>query len=1150
MPLTPSEAAQERLKRLPADAEVKKALKPGTQLTESALKSVSSKILPNGWPASAKNKLTFTGELLSNELAKAFYSNDFGSIDDNQRYFVLVLVSVFTQDGLPVGNMNGYTLTLKSDGTYDAEKAGSKTENAPLKLDQPKSLTMKAREDLSDDIASMKSLSLYDVLNNWDEDTSFAGRKALLNDNPRLVTIFNEKADGKFDSAKIDPSNIAGSYKGTETQNELLKQAYLKWRLEGAPEGEEAAEAAPPAEEEEPEAPAEEGASAGETEPKLEESGEDVLTSELIADLHEEFPDGLNEEALENLNKRHFDKFDETIVAQLSELSGAPVVHVDNLRKIGMELRDFGVTKWEEPLDDPHFCLYNYLFLLGEGEYAVPLALPLKIYSDEYAESIGKSASEKLGISDENLIWSIYDYLCAKDLMNSLEDGRLQNAIDANEGAIKAAVQKSLQMKVAHELSQELGEDTEADIFRNMDIAALNGEIFRLRQAVKKMKQKEELDAYGHNELGLEENLSEVTLERLGEMQLALQEEINAELGAAFDALGNFYTYTAFEKGPNENTYYIHYEDALGREQRLLVDVGALNDEKRTEAEHMESLLRDLNDTDEAYAVLDYVTLLHAKDGLLADANNLIEETKERTIYKAYDRIKSRGESEEVAPEEADEGLNRASEPDQVEVFESAPNFTQETASVSTTNIDLNSITTAEQFDAATKSLRENYNTLKANRETLVGSIQSNLKSYKSMQDGLKELYESPGSPVSRIEIKVKDRVELYKMISSQLAQLSQLDADLDSLGDQATQLAGHSERFTDLGPSDQSKLHGAIRSLDYIQSSVDSIQKGRNLEKSGYSGNGFEPNGNAKTNRESVYGLVDLSSSERKDRLRAELDRKLDKQGYELMSLWVVNGKAVLIVQNKEGELISITAETEAAKETLLNDRQAGSVEGAALVDLTMMDSMNNRRLIGAVLNANWNQSQHIEVKGDKEYEVAVAEVRQLSQKMQARADNSQWTGVDRAYVEMMEICEANNITVKEDTHWLGAKAARARGDIASFIERAEKAPGIDEAQATLEYILDTYGKVSIKYEGKKNEMESIDFGPTGAIAGGIDPSARNAASFAKKQLRETGEFEGYLPIGTYYYRAGFMESYTLEVKEEGVAIPVKSGAALDDSN
>lgn len=138
------------------------------------------------------------------------------------------------------------------------------------------------------------------------------------------------------------------------------------------------------------------------------------------------------------------------------------------------------------------------------------------------------------------------------------------------------------------------------------------------------------------------------------------------------------------------------------------------------------------------------------------------------------------------------------------------------------------------------------------------------------------------------------------------------------------------------------------------------------------------------------------------------------------------------------------------------------------------------------------------------------LAEYERISQEMSSRASRNAWEGVEQAYEALLE----TGIPLTADEHHLGAQAANARGDLSAVRQRLLRALETyenPEYEAWIVSIHQAYGPVSLM--GDPGDVALT------ASATPFDQTQVSAIAFAKKQVEETGSFEGLLPAGEYTF-------------------------------
>jgi hypothetical protein len=148
-----------------------------------------------------------------------------------------------------------------------------------------------------------------------------------------------------------------------------------------------------------------------------------------------------------------------------------------------------------------------------------------------------------------------------------------------------------------------------------------------------------------------------------------------------------------------------------------------------------------------------------------------------------------------------------------------------------------------------------------------------------------------------------------------------------------------------------------------------------------------------------------------------------------------------------------------------------------------------------------------------------SAAEAFRLAEEMRKLATRNAWSGVERAYGQIMEV-GLKSLQNAGEVYFLGAQAARSDGKSQVMVQRIQKAmaAGYDrqECQNTLEEVERDYGAVVIvpgPDRGKK-----VKEGPELiAQAMPFNPTYRKAIIAAQQTLASTGSFKGLLPGGAY---------------------------------
>lgn len=137
-------------------------------------------------------------------------------------------------------------------------------------------------------------------------------------------------------------------------------------------------------------------------------------------------------------------------------------------------------------------------------------------------------------------------------------------------------------------------------------------------------------------------------------------------------------------------------------------------------------------------------------------------------------------------------------------------------------------------------------------------------------------------------------------------------------------------------------------------------------------------------------------------------------------------------------------------------------------------------------------------------------AEYIRLSQELEKLATRNAWAGVERTYGLIVQ----TGVTPSFQDHVFGAHAARAVGDVTSARSRLLKANEIKEDREVLDWLWEidsNYGLVTLLADRGSIELK--------AEVMPFEPDQAMAVQFAQGRVTETGEFEGYLPQGKYWF-------------------------------
>lgn len=161
--------------------------------------------------------------------------------------------------------------------------------------------------------------------------------------------------------------------------------------------------------------------------------------------------------------------------------------------------------------------------------------------------------------------------------------------------------------------------------------------------------------------------------------------------------------------------------------------------------------------------------------------------------------------------------------------------------------------------------------------------------------------------------------------------------------------------------------------------------------------------------------------------------------------------------------------------------------------------------------------------------------EARRLTESLVDYTERGAWPAADRTFRELEAIDDA---TLTSDDLFMGAQAARSIGDmmacrkrlLTAFDRALMQEETLDErARAWLAELQTNYGHVTIKSKGiGELEVEDKPF----------QPDRRAAIAHAGKLLKETGVYDGLLPVGEYTWGKS---SFTVEAGTEPVKVKVK---------
>jgi|GEM_PF-4708222 len=144
-------------------------------------------------------------------------------------------------------------------------------------------------------------------------------------------------------------------------------------------------------------------------------------------------------------------------------------------------------------------------------------------------------------------------------------------------------------------------------------------------------------------------------------------------------------------------------------------------------------------------------------------------------------------------------------------------------------------------------------------------------------------------------------------------------------------------------------------------------------------------------------------------------------------------------------------------------------------------------------------------------------AEIRRITADMKSLAQRNAWSGVERAYKQMLEL----DGQIPGEVHALAAQAAQTAGDVreTQMRYRKAKAAGYD-ADLALASIDDNFisAYISTQAQRPKSDKKAEAGAPVLSIASmPFAPNARKAIEFAQKEFAKSWAFNGMLPHGSY---------------------------------
>jgi len=172
-------------------------------------------------------------------------------------------------------------------------------------------------------------------------------------------------------------------------------------------------------------------------------------------------------------------------------------------------------------------------------------------------------------------------------------------------------------------------------------------------------------------------------------------------------------------------------------------------------------------------------------------------------------------------------------------------------------------------------------------------------------------------------------------------------------------------------------------------------------------------------------------------------------------------------------------------------------------------------------------------------------AEVRRLYEDADRLSDRGAWSGVERAYLQMLTL-ERKGAELTHDHHLLGAMAAQNRGDPFATWERLRRAQELESRMETLTQLATieaTYSRFEIEiHPSFDGEITLTSLDPL------FDPVHRATLEAAEATLQENRYLEGLLPLGRYRLAEQVaLESYGGEPQQ--VVLRANRATVLDPS-
>lgn len=167
---------------------------------------------------------------------------------------------------------------------------------------------------------------------------------------------------------------------------------------------------------------------------------------------------------------------------------------------------------------------------------------------------------------------------------------------------------------------------------------------------------------------------------------------------------------------------------------------------------------------------------------------------------------------------------------------------------------------------------------------------------------------------------------------------------------------------------------------------------------------------------------------------------------------------------------------------------------------------------------------------------DIAASERQRLSAEMVRLAQRNAWSGVERAYLGIVEL----GLEPSREQHLLGADSARDRGDVLNMIVRYEEALAVepsDEVIARRDAALAAFGKV--KLTAPPGTAFSVAEPP-------FLPDRVAAVDFAASTLARDGHFDGFLPVGSYTLGD---TTFDVAAHSEAIVVDLGEGPPVADS-